>query len=128
MKKIRKNTFETNSSSVHSLIICTDEEYEKLNNDELYIDEFGEFVTSEECKKALIDFYLENNDVEEEVTNYDDFYNKYKFELNEFKEENKWELPCTLDEWIGDLETDTYYYVSKSGDNITIVTKFGYGG
>lgn len=63
MKKIRQNVFETNSSSVHSLIICTDEEYEKLNNNKLYINNFEEFITSEEYKKILIDFYLEDNNI-----------------------------------------------------------------
>ena len=126
MKKIRNKVFETNSSSVHSLIICTDEEYEKLNNNKLYINNFEEFITSEEYKKILIDFYLEDNNIKEEVTNYDDFYDKYNFELNKFKEENKWRVPYTLDEWIGDLETNTYQYITKSGDDITIVTKFGY--
>ena len=29
MKTIRYNVFETNSSSTHSLIICTDDEFEK---------------------------------------------------------------------------------------------------
>ena len=126
MKKIRNKVFETNSSSVHSLIICTDEEYEKLNNNKLYINNFEEFITSEEYKKILIDFYLEDNNIKEEVTNYDDFYDKYNFELKKFKEENEGNVPYTLDEWIGDLETNTYHYITKSGDDITIVTKFGY--
>ena len=32
MKTIRYNVFETNSSSTHSLIICTDDEFEKWKN------------------------------------------------------------------------------------------------
>lgn len=38
MLKIRQNVFETNSSSTHSLILCSDEDYAKLNNEELFID------------------------------------------------------------------------------------------
>lgn len=35
---IRNNVFETNSSSVHTLCICTKEEYEKFKNGELLYD------------------------------------------------------------------------------------------
>lgn len=38
MKTIRYGTFETNSSSTHSLIICTDDEYQKWVNDEMILD------------------------------------------------------------------------------------------
>ena len=37
MKTIRANTFETNSSSTHSLIILTEEEEQKLDSGELYL-------------------------------------------------------------------------------------------
>ena len=32
MKTIRLGTFETNSSSTHSMVICSEEEYEKWAN------------------------------------------------------------------------------------------------
>lgn len=35
---IRSNVFETNSSSVHTLCICTEDEYEKFKNGELLYD------------------------------------------------------------------------------------------
>lgn len=35
MFKIRRGTFETNSSSTHSICICTEEEYNKWKNGEL---------------------------------------------------------------------------------------------
>lgn len=38
MKQIRKNVFETNSSSTHSLTMCTEAEYEKWKNGELIYD------------------------------------------------------------------------------------------
>lgn len=38
MKTIRYGVFETNSSSTHSLIICTDEEYQKWIDGEMILD------------------------------------------------------------------------------------------
>lgn len=40
MIQIRCGVFETNSSSTHSLIICTDEEYKKWQNNELILDRY----------------------------------------------------------------------------------------
>ena len=37
-RQIRRGVFETNSSSVHSLTLCTADEYEKWENGELWFD------------------------------------------------------------------------------------------
>ena len=42
MIQIRQNIFETNSSSVHTLVICTEEEFKKFNNDELCLDDWSD--------------------------------------------------------------------------------------
>lgn len=41
MKQIRKGVFETNSSSTHSITICTQEEFEKFKSGELVCDEWS---------------------------------------------------------------------------------------
>jgi len=51
MRTVRRGVFETNSSSVHSLTIMTQENYDKWNEG-TYMHE-GEFYTFEEAKKAL---------------------------------------------------------------------------
>lgn len=48
MKKIRNSVFETNSSSVHNMVIVTDDELEKLNSEELVFDEEDNVVISKE--------------------------------------------------------------------------------
>ena len=51
MKTIRYNVFETNSSSTHSLIICTDDEFEKQKNDGCFYNtdtQKFEFTTDED--------------------------------------------------------------------------------
>ena len=40
-KQIRRGVFETNSSSMHSLTMCSEEEFEQWKNGELLFDEWG---------------------------------------------------------------------------------------
>ena len=54
MISVRKNVFETNSSSTHSLCICTEEEYEKFKNGDMMYDDYNEelqFVSDKELEE-----------------------------------------------------------------------------
>lgn len=42
MKQVRRSVFETNSSSTHSITICTEDEYEKFKRGELMYDKWNE--------------------------------------------------------------------------------------
>lgn len=53
---IRKNVFETNSSSVHSLCICTEEEFDAWKKGELYYDYWDDKFT-----KNPVDRWNEDN-------------------------------------------------------------------
>lgn len=109
--QIRIGVFETNSSSTHSLVVCTREEYDKWNSGELYYleDTWGlpdtlkqefknkKFITGED--KAL----LERNDIDESF-------------ITSFKD------------WGSDYEQDTTIYRTKSGEELLIRSYFGYNG
>jgi len=60
MKQIRKAIFETNSSSVHSLTMCSESEYQKWQDGELLLNEGWfdapynkQFLTAEEAVAAI---------------------------------------------------------------------------
>lgn len=53
---IRKNVFETNSSSVHSLCICTEEEFDAWKKGELYYNYWNDKFT-----KNPVDRWNEDN-------------------------------------------------------------------
>jgi len=54
MLNIRFGAFETNSSSVHSLIMCSAEEYKKLEHGELYVDSWKDkVITANEAAKRV---------------------------------------------------------------------------
>lgn len=54
MISVRKNVFETNSSSTHSLCICTENEYDKFKNGDMMYDDYNEelqFVSDKELEE-----------------------------------------------------------------------------
>lgn len=125
MKTIRANTFETNSSSTHSMIILTEEEYDKLESGELYLND-DEIITKEEAEKIFLksmneDKYIYDNDLsfEENIKNYLDEFDYYSYDF-----------PQSLETWKEDneLEFDINKYVSPSGDKLKIICKYGYNG
>lgn len=113
MLKIRQNVFETNSSSTHSLILCSDEDYKKLRNEELFIGEDDELTTKEQRNKMI-------NSILAEHPEYDvDDLDVYS-----------WELPKTLNQWIGNeyLEYGEDKFTTKNGEIVHAVYKYGYDG
>ena len=62
MKQTRKNVFETNSSSTHSLTMCTAADYDKWKNGELIYDRYedGLVEITEEVKKYREESYALN--------------------------------------------------------------------
>ena len=70
MYKIRRGTFETNSSSTHSLTMCMKEDFEKWKNGEKYWNRWNEElvdkkVFEEEISKIIDEFKSENSDFDE---------------------------------------------------------------
>ncbi len=58
MINIRNNCFETNSSSTHSLCMCTKSDYELWKNNEIYYDEcIRTFITKEEFLSKIREEY-----------------------------------------------------------------------
>ena len=70
MISVRRNTFETNSSSTHSLTICSQEEYDSLGRN-TFIDIEGGGVFS---KQSTLDYYdsLKDNKYTKEVPSKDE--------------------------------------------------------
>lgn len=85
MRQIRKNVFETNSSSTHSLTMCTKEEYDNWENGKLLFDSYyKKFVPSLELTRAdfmneIVTYpeWLDRNDY------LDTFYKEYTTKNNE---------------------------------------------
>ena len=74
-KNIRFNVFETNSSSIHSLCICTEEEFNAWKKGESYYDYWNDKITKDSTDK-----WGENNQT------YEDFFEEYWGYLETYEE------------------------------------------
>ena len=103
MKQIRRNVFETNSSSTHSITMCSSNEYDDWKNGKVYLNEYWwnssseyknkQFVTKEEivdiCAKSTHSTNIDINDSEFENTVYD--YDFYSYNLYWYKKTDYYE-------------------------------------
>lgn len=124
MIKIRKNVFETNSSSTHSLVMCTTSDYDKWVKGEIYYCEWFPYKADKSLKKED-KFYTEEEakavcasagiswDAEDD--------NGYCERKDNF---------CTFDEFCESeyLEVDENCYTTPGGETIHAVCKYGFEG
>lgn len=128
MKTIRANTFETNSSSTHSMVILTEEQDNQLRNGELYLtNKYDETIITKEERDDI--FYKAIEEYNKEypqdiISTIEDFME------TDYYCDNKDEFPCDMNEW-GDydyLSYETSNYTSPSGDKLVIHVVYGYNG
>lgn len=126
MKQVRHNVFETNSSSTHSLTICSKSEYERWGKDLWFDMDNDEFIPAgwtgddiEEVKQ----YYEERNG---EGTWESLSQEEQDIELTEYY----WSICKDESEWLDKRELETFYteYTSPSGDEIVIFGRYGYEG
>ena len=126
-RQIRFGVYETNSSSTHSLTMCSEEEFKQWKNGELLFNEYGiqTFVKpnklSENDKKYAAQDYEDHKDEfskdwsELSQPAKEKYYIKYAKENNIANKEGK-----TYEEWENDdyLETFIDTYTTKSGERV----------
>ena len=125
MKTVRRGTFETNSSSTHSITMCMESDYEKWENGEMYWHRWNdELVSKEEVEKEMAklreEFIADNPD-------FDENNEKWKEKLEQYINEDK--TYYTYEEFNDydyiEYETFVDKYNTPNGDT---VVAFGYYG
>ena len=135
-RQIRRGVFETNSSSTHSLTMCSEEEFKQWKKGEVLFDEDdGTFVKANDLsnkdKEYAAQDYEDNKDeyskdwTELSETAKEKYYTKYAKENDLIDEDAK-----TYDEWNDDYGLKTFVdkYTTKSGDRVVAFGKYGYDG
>lgn len=138
MVQIRNSVFETNSSSTHSLTMCSEDEFNKWKAGELLFnswnDCFVENITLNDYDKEQAREYYKTEKgpywkeweqlSEKEIKSW---YTKYA--KNNLLLSHDYDLK-TYDSWSQDynLEHFVHYYTSPSGDKIVAFGKYGYDG
>ena len=147
--QVRQGVFETNSSSTHTLTICSKDDFDKWKNGEVFwldndwhkLDTDKNFVTPEELKE-LAEKY--NEEQQKRIDAGDKFAKALDIDkvLNERPEYNSWDdsywdtersalEAYTTDDFyarIEDLETYSQTFTSPSGDEMVAFGAFGYDG
>lgn len=101
---VRLNTFETNSSSTHSCIICTAEEYDALRNGLMYVEKYGTTLYSKE--EVENEYKADNTDLD----------------FEDWLDENEY---TTFENWGGDHEFDDTHR-TIDGKEIYALCYYGY--
>lgn len=114
--QIRRGVFETNSSSVHSLTMCSSEEYDKWKNGEvLYWRDRDKFCTREEIIAELKTLsWYSNVDWDDGDSVYDVFQDEGVKDYRSFF--------CSYD-----YETFRNSYTTTSGEKVYAFGFYGYG-
>lgn len=135
-RQIRRGVFETNSSSTHSLTMCTEEQFEDWKNGKLLFnvwdDEFvkvNELTDQDrqdakeeyECKKQT--YWKDWEQLTDAEVNkwYEKYAKDHKFSSNS---------NCkTYDDWkYNDLEYYVEHYTTPGGEKIVAFGHYGYDG
>lgn len=126
MKQIRNNVFETNSSSTHSLTICSKSEYERWGKDLWFDTDDDEFIPAGWTGDAIEDvkqfFEKRNGEGTWESLNQEE----QELELTDYY----WSICKDESEWLDKRGLETFYeeYTSPSGDEIVVFGRYGYDG
>ena len=121
MIQIRQNIFETNSSSVHSIAICNEDEFKQWENGELLYDRYNDELISLKKAEEI------KREKEKEIERYKEEYGD-----EDYYDENADRI-LTYDQffhWQGDdsyLDYMEKYQVHQNIDGVNIVA-FGYYG
>ena len=156
MRTIRLGTFETNSSSTHSITMCMESDYEKWRKGELYyIDSKDKFVTKEQREEIIrkeilkdkmnIDYKAKTITFKGKTIKFSDWENcKEKIErlctkenlseitkqeIDSFLEGNFdiYEIPCSYNEYYDNIDYETYKSTFTTPSGEKVVS-FGYYG
>lgn len=125
MRTVRRGTFETNSSSTHSITMCMESDYEKWKNGEMYWHRWNdELVSKEEAEKEMAklreEFIADNPD-------FDENNEEWKEELEQYINEDK--MYYTYEEFndYDYIEYETFVDTFETPQGEKVVS-FGYYG
>lgn len=122
-RQVRRGVFETNSSSVHSLTMCSKSEYDEFEKGNMYIERWGSRIYS---KEELIEKFKETRDWRTKELKYSGVDWNNEEEFNRVLEETDF---VTGDKYWGivseEYETFEKSYTGKNGES---VVAFGYYG
>ncbi len=122
-RQIRRGVFETNSSSVHSLTMCSQSEYDEFEKENMYIERWGSTLYT---KESLIEMFKELRDWRTKELKYSGVEWNNEEEFNRVLEETDYVIYEKYWDTVSEeYETFEDSYTGKDGNT---VVAFGYYG
>ena len=143
MIQIRKNVFETNSSSTHCMVIGTASDFEKWEDGEVYYyDNWRDgkkFITKEEAIDKLKNSKYRTSDTDKAIkyletyeldtSDYDDDEDEAKRAIFEEMANNYvYEYNYYVNDYYEYLESEEATYNTPGGETIKVLCHYGYDG
>lgn len=136
MISVRRNVFETNSSSTHSLTMCSEDEYNKWKNGELLYKRWDEkFYTKEQIIEKAREKqvkYLQEKEEGKTIYHYQEKYinastdeELYKAEYDEEEYQNYDDFWDYIE---SEYETFENSYTTEKGEKVITFGFYGYNG
>lgn len=122
MRQIRAGVFETNSSSTHSITICTQDEYDKWQNGYLVLDDDSEkLVSIDDMFETMMEHEYKCVDKLKELREIS--YEKFLAEIESYGYLS-YGAYCKRDLLEGYMQG----YETPGGEHIVVFGKYGYDG
>lgn len=123
-RQVRRGVFETNSSSVHSLTMCSKSEYDEFEKGNMYIERWGSSLCT---KEELIEEFKQMTDWRTKELKYRDVDWDNEEEFNRVLEESDY---VTSDKYwdIVSKEYETFEesYTGKNGESVVAFGHYGH--
>lgn len=119
-RQIRRGVFETNSSSVHSLTMCSKAEYDAFENGEMYIERWGSSLYT---KEQLIEMFKTIKDWRTDTLKYANVDWNNEEEFQRVLKETEF---CTSEEYW-DKVSEEYETFQESYTNANGETTYAFG-
>ena len=125
MRQIRRNVFETNSSSTHSIAICIKSEFDKWVNGELF---YKDGYSSDTIPNGLITKEQAIEHIKSKK-----YYSGEFDDIEEMDDEDIYEIfreysIYDYEHWGYDYEGDVTHYTTPNGEEIVAVCYYGFDG
>lgn len=130
MKQVRSNTFETNSSSTHSICMCTKDQYDSWASDwdnlkadsVLYQNYEEKLVTVEEAVKYVSRYH--------DYVNLSDVLDAHSIKHDDAVDYMREDGFMTCDDYDDDTDNESYYdeFVTPGGETVVAFGSYGWDG
>ena len=121
MIQVRNGVFETNSSSTHSIAICTKNEFDAWRGGEVYINEGWWSSSNSQYKNKR---FLTENEARALIMS-SSFYRPMEEDESLDRYFREFEI-YSYEDWGSEYESDVTHYTTPGGEEIVAVCYYGY--